>query len=222
VTVIERDQLPADARTRRGIPQGRHLHGLLPRGCQALETLFPGLVDELLSAGAPQAQFLRNVRFVLFGHELAAGRRSRQHSGKPPAAEGAVRAGVAALANVRIVDGCDVAGLVTDDGRVTGADPASSRRRGGGEAELVVDGMGRGGRTGAWLSELGFELPAEETMAPPDVYAAIRDAEPLTELVTHRTPASIRPATNGCAGSPPGCWWSGTPSAASTRSMARA
>ena len=41
VTVIERDQLP-DASPRRGVPQGRHLHGLLPRGRQALDGLFPG------------------------------------------------------------------------------------------------------------------------------------------------------------------------------------
>jgi 2-polyprenyl-6-methoxyphenol hydroxylase-like FAD-dependent oxidoreductase len=266
VTVIERDQLPADARSRRGIPQGRHLHGLLPRGCQALESLFPGLVDELVGAGAPEAQFLRDVRFVLSGHELARGGGGvASVLASRPLLEGAVRAGVAALANVKIVDGCDVAGLVTDDGRVTGA---RIRHRAGVEevveAELVVDAMGRGGRTGAWLSDLGFDPPAEErincdltyvsrflrmpqgalgsdqvvivgpvpgrprmmglgaqegsrwhltlgglagerppdddngflafaeTVAPPDVYAAIRDAEPLTDLVTHRTPASIR------------------------------
>jgi 2-polyprenyl-6-methoxyphenol hydroxylase-like FAD-dependent oxidoreductase len=267
VTVIERDQLPADARSRRGVPQGRHLHGLLPRGCQALESLFPGLVDELMGAGAPQAQFLRDVRFVLSGHELARGGAGADSIlASRPLLEGAVRAAVAALANLKIVDGCDVAGLVIDDGRVAGA---RIRHRAGVdevvEAELVVDAMGRGGRTGAWLSELGFDPPAEErincdlsyvsrflrmpqgalgsdqvvivgpvpgrprmmglgaqeggrwhltlgglagerppadddngflafaeTVAPADVYAAIRDAEPLTELVRHRTPASIR------------------------------
>jgi 2-polyprenyl-6-methoxyphenol hydroxylase-like FAD-dependent oxidoreductase len=40
VTVVERDTLHDIAETRRGVPQGRHLHGLLMRGAQALEELF--------------------------------------------------------------------------------------------------------------------------------------------------------------------------------------
>jgi hypothetical protein len=62
VTVIERDTLPADPRPRRGVPQGRHLHALLPAGRRALDALLPGLVDELLASGVPQAEFLREVR----------------------------------------------------------------------------------------------------------------------------------------------------------------
>src|SRR5512142_869605 len=39
-----------------------------------------------------------------------------------------------------------------------------------------------------------LEAMTEEitTVAPPEVFAAIRDAEPLTGLITHRTPASVR------------------------------
>jgi NADPH-dependent 2,4-dienoyl-CoA reductase/sulfur reductase-like enzyme len=32
VTVVERDLLPAAAGHRRGVPQGRHVHALRPRG----------------------------------------------------------------------------------------------------------------------------------------------------------------------------------------------
>ena len=42
VTVVERDVLGDAPETRRGVPQGRHLHGLLLRGAQALDELFPG------------------------------------------------------------------------------------------------------------------------------------------------------------------------------------
>jgi 2-polyprenyl-6-methoxyphenol hydroxylase-like FAD-dependent oxidoreductase len=53
VTVIERDELPDDPVNRRGVPQGRHVHALLSRGAQILDELFPGLLDELVAAGAP-------------------------------------------------------------------------------------------------------------------------------------------------------------------------
>ena len=33
--------------------QGRHLHGLLLRGAQSLDELFPGFLDELVADGAP-------------------------------------------------------------------------------------------------------------------------------------------------------------------------
>ena len=41
VTVVERDMLPDDPVNRRGVPQGRHPHGLLARCALALEELFP-------------------------------------------------------------------------------------------------------------------------------------------------------------------------------------
>ena len=32
VTIVERDPLPESGLDRKGVPQGRHAHGLLPRG----------------------------------------------------------------------------------------------------------------------------------------------------------------------------------------------
>ena len=54
VTVIERDAYSDTTETRRGVPQANHVHGLLARGCQILEGLFPGLQDEMVAAGAPR------------------------------------------------------------------------------------------------------------------------------------------------------------------------
>ena len=54
-------------------------------------------------------------------------------------------------------------------------------------------GLQEGGRWHLTLGGMAGERPAfAETVAPPDVYAAIRDADPLTDLVVHRTPASVR------------------------------
>src|SRR6478609_4629794 len=46
VTVYERDELPAEPANRAAVPQGRHVHLLMARGAQELESHFPGLRDE--------------------------------------------------------------------------------------------------------------------------------------------------------------------------------
>jgi 2-polyprenyl-6-methoxyphenol hydroxylase-like FAD-dependent oxidoreductase len=269
VTVVERDELPPDARNRKGVPQGRHLHVLLQRGAEAFERLFPGLTRELAEAGAPRSQVLREARLVLSGHELAAadtGAFLIQLT--RPLLESTVRERVAALPGVKIMDGFDAVGLRVAGARVTGA-RIRNRRPGSAEevveADLVVDAMGRGGRTAAWLPLLGYRPPDEdrikidvtyltrflhlaegtpaaglqllvgpvpgkprgfglfqqeggrwvltfagmagevpahgdeeshlayaETVAPPEVAAALRAAVPVTEFVTHRFPTSIR------------------------------
>lgn len=220
VTVVERDELPAAARDRRGVPQGRHLHGLLARGVQSLDALFPGLVDELVADGAPQARFLAEVQLVFSGHQLARGDAGvTAVQATRPMLERAVRSRVAGLPNVKLVDGVEVAGRVARDGRVAGVRimrPGTAGTEEVLEADLVVDAMGRAGRTRTWLSELGYDPPVEErvkcdlsyvsrflrmpegalafarTVAPAEVYAAIRRAEPLSELATHKVPASVR------------------------------
>jgi 2-polyprenyl-6-methoxyphenol hydroxylase-like FAD-dependent oxidoreductase len=52
VIILEKDELPQEPAPRAGVPQARHLHGLLPRGLQILEGLFPGIRGELISLGA--------------------------------------------------------------------------------------------------------------------------------------------------------------------------
>ena len=52
VTLIERDVLPNNFERRKGVPQGRHVHILLMRGQSIMEEFFPGLADELCTAGA--------------------------------------------------------------------------------------------------------------------------------------------------------------------------
>src|SRR6185437_15312287 len=68
VTVLERDALPSTADDRKGVPQGTHLHGMLARGKQILEQLFPGLTEELVASGAGTADLLRDSVWNLNGH----------------------------------------------------------------------------------------------------------------------------------------------------------
>lgn len=163
VTVVERDTLPAVGEHRKGVPHGRHLHGLHPRGREILEDLFAGFTGELVAGGAEVGDVLANVRWQLSGHTFA-----QAEVGLPgvccsrPFLEGMLRARVVALPRVTLLERCAVAGLVTtpDAARVTGV-------RFGGclaasvplEADLVVDTTGRGSRTPAWLAEWGYPAP---------------------------------------------------------------
>ena len=70
VTVVDRDPLPERGGDRKGVPQGRHAHALLPRGAQILDELFPGILADLAAAGVPVLGDLREVWFSVGGHLL--------------------------------------------------------------------------------------------------------------------------------------------------------
>jgi hypothetical protein len=118
-----------------------------------------------------------------------------------------VRKRVLALPAVMLAPASDAVGLTsTADGRkVTGV---RILRRAPGSAEetlpadLVIDTTGRASRTPAWLETLEYPRPPEErvridldfarSLPSPDIYRAIRDAEPIDEPATCRFPASVR------------------------------
>ena len=70
VTIVERDPLPESGLDRKGVPQGRHAHVLLPRGAQILDELFPGLLPGLAAGGVPVVHHPREIRIFLRGHLL--------------------------------------------------------------------------------------------------------------------------------------------------------
>src|SRR5215218_1790485 len=123
VTVVDRDRLPAPGVQRRGVPQGRHAHGLLARGREALEELFPGLTDELIGLGVPAVDLQAGFRWVNSGRQLCQAPSGMLGLGASrPLLESRIRARIRSLANVDIRGRCDAGGLVaTADGtRVTG------------------------------------------------------------------------------------------------------
>ena len=73
VLLIERAELPDDAAPRPTVPQGRHSHGLLAGGIEALERLLPGLVAELGAKGCQSGDNLRDVSWIFGGKRLAVG-----------------------------------------------------------------------------------------------------------------------------------------------------
>ncbi|MFJ6151599.1 FAD-dependent oxidoreductase [Micromonospora profundi] len=166
VVIVDRDRLTGVSTARRGVSQGRHVHGLLARGQQILDELFPGFTAAAVAAGVPTGD-LGELRWFFNGRPLApASTGLTCVSAARPVLEQLVRERVAELPAVRFAEERDIVGLTTtpDRRRVTGV-----RVQGrGGEAEetitadLVVDATGRGSRTPVWLEELGYSRPDED------------------------------------------------------------
>ncbi|MFJ9785583.1 FAD-dependent oxidoreductase [Amycolatopsis sp. NPDC101161] len=167
VVLVDRDKLTGETTYRRGVPHGRHAHGLVARGQQILEGHFPGLKDELSEAGVKCGDFSSDVHWIFNGRRM-----KPAPSGLDcvpairPLLEYHVRKRVQAIPNVVFLDRHDILGLEsTEDGaRITGARVQAH----GGDgptvfpADLVVDTTGKGSRTPLWLAELGYDKPVEE------------------------------------------------------------
>ncbi|MFE7595414.1 FAD-dependent oxidoreductase, partial [Kitasatospora sp. NPDC057512] len=168
VVVVERDRILGVRGPRRGVPHGNHAHGLVARGHQVMESLFPGLTDELVAAGVRPGDFSADIRWYFNGLRLRPAR-----TGLPsvpatrPVLEHHLRERVRALPEVTFLEEHDVIAPVADTTgrRVTGVRvqqraPGSTERTL--SANLVVDTTGRGSRTPRWLADLGYEAPPEE------------------------------------------------------------
>jgi 2-polyprenyl-6-methoxyphenol hydroxylase-like FAD-dependent oxidoreductase len=161
VTLYDRDILPTDVENRRGVPQGRHGHGLLASGLRGLNTLFPMFERDLLSGGAVPGDIVGNIRWFQHGHYKA-----QFSSGidgvlfSRPLIEVTLRRQVEQLVNVSIQGSTRVMGLRMHGGRVEGIEVQQPGLKPYiVDADLVVDAGGRGSRTPAWLEEHGFEKP---------------------------------------------------------------
>ncbi|HJQ02154.1 MAG TPA: hypothetical protein VJ851_11170 [Jatrophihabitans sp.] len=168
VTVVDRDALTGVPEPRRAVPQGPHIHGLLAKGQQALEELFPGFTKELAASGVPVGDFGTSLSWYFKGRMIkktetglvciSAGR---------PLLEEEIRDRVRALSNVRFLDQTDIVGVTAspDQQRITGV-RVHRQAEGSTEevlpADLVVDSTGRGSRAPRWLTELGYPQVVEE------------------------------------------------------------
>jgi 2-polyprenyl-6-methoxyphenol hydroxylase-like FAD-dependent oxidoreductase len=177
VTLLDRDTWEDRPEPRGGVPHGRHAHGLLARGREVLEELFPGLTDDLVRTGAVAGDLQDQCRWYFAGHALAPGRSGLQGLAvSRPMLEHDVRRRVRALPGVRIETGTAVRGLTVDHirRRVTGVvttDVATDGQPASRSADLVVDTSGRGSRGPEWLRELGYEAPKEEKVRVDVSYA---------------------------------------------------
>jgi 2-polyprenyl-6-methoxyphenol hydroxylase-like FAD-dependent oxidoreductase len=210
VTLLDRDRWPDRPDPRGGVPHGRHAHGLLARGREVFEELFPGLTAELVNAGAVTGDLQADCRWYFATDHLAqAPSELRGLAVSRPMLEHHVRRRVRALPGVHIETGVAVRDLIHDSavGRVTGVvttdvatdGPSLSRR-----ADLVVDTSGRGSRAPEWLREHGYDAPAEEKVRVDVSYATRHfrrtpgSAGGALAVIVAATPESSRGAAMIC------------------------
>jgi len=164
VTIVERDSFPTEPIPRRGVPQMNHVHALLVRGRLILEQLFPGLNDEMMSAGAPLFDMADDLAWhtpggwgVRFQSDL------RMLCFTRPLLDFHVRQRLAEKYRVQVLDNTEVVRLLPDaqNKGLTGALVRSHNAETELLADLVVDATGRGSQARRWLTEIGHTAPEE-------------------------------------------------------------
>lgn len=166
VTVLERDTFPLSDVPRKGVPQGRHAHGLLARGRAVIERFFPGWTDEVVASGGIKGDIAGDVHWI--GHGVTIKSAPSDLVGllaSRPVLEGHVRRRLMSMSNVRVIENCAVQGLIADD-KYIAVNGVHVRVGNGVEqtinADLVVDASGRGSSSPAWLESFGYAKPEEE------------------------------------------------------------
>jgi 2-polyprenyl-6-methoxyphenol hydroxylase-like FAD-dependent oxidoreductase len=174
VTVYERDELPDGPANRSAVPQGRHVHLLMARGAAEFDTLFPGLLEDMVADGVP---ILENrpdcIHFGAAGHVLGTATTLRDeftaYVPSRPHLEWQIRRRVDKIPNVEIVHAAvseprfdaarqRVTGVLLDSGDAL-------------DADLTVDAAGRSTRLPVWLEQWGFGRPREDTVEVGIAYA---------------------------------------------------
>ncbi|MEU5599316.1 FAD-dependent oxidoreductase [Streptomyces sp. NPDC020298] len=174
VTIIESDRYPDTPSPRRGLPQGHHNHMFMRGGVEALESLLPGITEELHAAGAKR-------------RALPSGNLTRSGEGwfrrQPSSAyvvlcsrdltDHVVRGRALADERITVLQGTRVTGLTGSAERVSGV---RIQPEGEGErildADLVVDATGRRSKAPDWLSGIGVPAVYEEVVDGGFAYAS--------------------------------------------------
>jgi 2-polyprenyl-6-methoxyphenol hydroxylase-like FAD-dependent oxidoreductase len=164
VTVLDRDALPATPAPREGVPQGKHIHVLLPGGLGALERSFPGRTAELIRNGAQPFDYGLS-QFYIVGRwmpRIQTGLNTLAQT--QPFLEHHIRRWIGEIPNVEIVHDTKVSALLWDSSgrRVRGV---AANRAGSNvqlPSDLLIDATGRNTRLPRWLAEGGYP-PVPET-----------------------------------------------------------
>lgn len=176
VFIVDRDHTLGKETPRKGAPQGRHVHALLPRGVSAAETIFPGIFKEIIDAGANNGDLCGDAQWCPGGNRL---RRSESNmrviAGSRPFIESFFAKRVQALPNVHCITNVNVIGFDTENGRVS---EIRLRDRSNDEiveqADIIVDAAGRGSQLPKWLKQHGIKPAPEESIEVKVGYATVR------------------------------------------------
>jgi len=161
VVIVERDDLADGPVTRRGVPQGKQVHGLLARGLEQIEALFPGITQEMFDEGAEVADPGVDCHWYVNGRPKPPSGIGQGVACTRPFLEWHLRRRVTALKGVRVVRG-RAEGLTMVAGRVAGVHLTGAAQEDVHlSADLVADCTGKSTRIDAWLEAGGYPAPPQ-------------------------------------------------------------
>jgi len=202
VTVLERDPLGQDGVARRGVPQADHVHVLLEAGRAVLDSLFPGVQDDIVSAGGTVIDAGTDLRYYDRGDYLAdCTAPLPMCCGTRPLFEEVVCRQAASTDGVRLRSECHVSQYVTDGTTMAVEGVEFVNERGTDEtvaADLVVDATGRNSRTHRWLDRDGLSSPPVETVDVDLAYGTVaveRPPDATSAVLCAPTPPDPRGGT---------------------------
>lgn len=170
VIVLEKDDRHSRREGRPGAAQGWHLHHLLTAGQIELERIFPGIVDDMVAAGAFKVDMAAQYRIRLGGTWKKPGTSDIQIvcAGRP-LLEWCVRRRLDDEPRISFRYESEVADLVYDRGTNAIVGVAVQRPDGPGDvalqivpAEFVVDASGKNTRIPEFLDRIGVGAPEVE------------------------------------------------------------
>lgn len=166
VVVIERDSEPSGPFTRKGAPQGEHLHALLHAGEYGLEALFPGITQRFYSSGAIKINSTRDLSW--FHHGVW----KLQYDGgytttlqTRPHLEWHIEEYIKKIPNITVHYKHIVENYLFDKqaNRITGVKVKnSSAQIQMLKADLIVDASGASSLSTSWLKKHNYSIPEEK------------------------------------------------------------
>ncbi|MEM8533381.1 MAG: 2-polyprenyl-6-methoxyphenol hydroxylase-like oxidoreductase [Chloroflexota bacterium] len=178
VTIIERDAYPDSPNHRKGAPQSRHAHILMVLGRNIIDSLFPGMIDELRANGAFSVYDATPTAFISpVGKLLPTPFKGEFMSFSRAFLEWHICQRLSRQERIRFMTGCEVTNVQStpDRTRVTGV---HIRHRSVDQevahlsADLVVDASGRFSKAPEWLTQMGYDVPPEEQINSDIGYAS--------------------------------------------------
>lgn len=201
VTVIERDSFPDTPTSRRGVPQGSHVHILLEAGRVTIEDFFPNFGRELRSAGGLVIDGISDLNHYEHGGYLADGpERLPLYTASRPLFEQVVREQLAERDEIILRPNCQFVQYRLNDTETT---VTGIKIRDGDEtttlaADLVVDATGRTSKTPQWLERQGYQSPPVEEISVDVAYSTVvidRPADTVDAYLVAPSPAHPRGGT---------------------------
>ncbi|BAZ15350.1 hypothetical protein NIES4071_72220 [Calothrix sp. NIES-4071] len=162
VTVVERDQLPQKPEYRQGVPQTHHVHVLLTQGQRILEQLFPGIKDQLATAGAPSVDWVNDCPTLnMCGWISPTSSEAVTYTCSRVFLEWLVRQRLSSYQNLEFVTSTLFKGLLVNSNNQVSGVKLHCKNSVDKEltADLVVDASGRNSQLPKFLEEIGYQAP---------------------------------------------------------------